>query len=260
MFRKILTSFLFLIIACANSLSAAEPVFEKADIPETKYFVGEKLTYKINYLGIPVGEAVSEVLEKKDVRGKLAYHIVVKVTSYRAIDFFYKVRDEHHSYVDVETLASIGYSCKISEGRNKFEETSEYDPKTGEVTAKRKGEVSRFAVLPRTQDQLSCGYFFRTLPVRENSSVFIPVQAEGKSWNMKVETFGVKSAKIEKVGQFQVLETRPMMPFRGIFFRKGEISGSISLDKRRIPLRMTVKIPILGRISSELVSYVPGKD
>lgn len=260
MFRKNLVFLLVLGLVKIPFMYGAVPVFEKTEIPERKYFVGEKLTYQINYLGVPVGEAVSEVLEKTVLDGRQAYHIAVKVRSYRVIDLIYKVRDEHHSYVDAETLGSLSYSCKIREGWNKFEESSVYNSKTGEMVIKRRGETVHLAVPAGTQDQLSCGYFFRTLPVKENSSVFIPVQAEGKNWNMEVKTYGFKSVKIENAGEFQALETRPLMPFRGIFFRQGEIHGSISLDKRRIPLRMTVKIPILGSVSSELISYVPGKE
>lgn len=259
MLRKsliLLTVFFLLYAPCLS----AETVFEKSETPEPGYFVGEKLRYRISYLGVPVGEAVSEVLEKTVIGGREAYHIAVKVRSYRAIDFIYKVRDEHHSYIDAETLGSLSYSCKIREGWNRFEEGSVYNSESGEMMIKRGGAMIHLAVPAGTQDQLSCGYFFRTLPLKENSSVFIPVQAEGKNWNMEVKTLGTERVKIEDVGEFQALETRPVMPFRGIFFRRGEIRGSISLDKRRIPLRMTVKIPVLGNISSELVEYVPGKE
>ena len=240
MLRKILTFSLLLGFAGAYFLNASETVFEKMDFPAQKYFTGEKFTYKISYLGVPVGEAVSKIKEKIQFKGRAAYHIEVKVRSYRWVDFVYKVRDEHHSYVDVQTLSSLAYSCKIREGFNKHEENSE----TPEGM----------------QDPLSCGYFFRTLTVKENSSVFIPVYAEGKNWNVEVKTYGIKPEVIEKNGNFQVLETVPLMPFQGIFFRKGKIHGSISLDKRRIPLRMTVKIPVLGRVSSELMEYIPGKE
>ena len=101
---------------------------------------------------------------------------------------------------------------------------------------------------------------FRTLTVKENSSVFIPVYAEGKNWNVEIKTYGIEPAVIERIGKFQSLETEPLLPFRGIFFRKGKIRGSISLDKRRIPLRMTVGIPVLGHISSELTEYIPVKE
>lgn len=238
MFRKIL------IVSVCLSLSSpafAEKFFEKSQTPEKKYFVGEKITAKINYLGIPVGEAVSEVTEKIPFNGREAYHIVVKVRSYRMIDLVYKVRDEHHSYVDAETLSSLSYSSKIHEGFNKSEEKIQPFPEG-------------------MQDPLSCGYFFRTMDVAENSSVFIPVYAEGKKWDVEVKTYEAKP-EMNKVGRFEAaLETEPLMPFRGIFFRKGKIRGAISLDKRRIPLRMTVKIPVLGNVSSELSEYIPGKE
>lgn len=257
--RLIFTAFLFL--APLSCLTASAAVFEKSETPEPKYFAGEKLTYKISYLGVPVGEAVSEIVEKTVFKGRPAYHIRVKVKSYRLIDFIYKVRDEHHSYIDAENLSSLAYSADIREGFNRFEEKSEYDFKTKKMRVTRSGKTESLDVPVPVQDQLSCGYFFRTLTVQENSSVFIPVHAEGRNWSLEVKTFTSKPDILDHVGVFEsALETEPIMPFRGIFFRKGKIKGSISLDKRRIPLRMTVKIPVLGNISSELIEYVPGRE
>ena len=233
--------FLFLLIV-PHLTFAQEPVFERVETPDKKIFPGETLVYKIEYLGVPVGEGRAEVKEKIIFNNRPAYPIVVTVHSYKAIDWIYKVRDEHHSYIDAEKLVSLGYRKKIHEGRRKREESVDY------------------GLGKSVQDPVSCGYFFRTLAVKPESSVFIPVLADGKNWNMEVKLHGIKSMRFSKIGSFQALEAEPLMAFQGIFFRKGRIRGWISLDKRRIPLKMSVRIPVLGPVTAELKEYRPGKE
>lgn len=233
----------FIILFFLNSLVfAAEPVFEPVEMPEQRIFPGEVLIYQIKYLGMPVGEGRAEVKTKVLFRGRPAYPIAVTVKSYKTIDWIYKVRDEHHSYIDAEKLSSLAYQKEIREGRKRQKESIELDPEKP------------------MQDPLSCGYFFRTLVLKPGGSVFIPVRAEGKDWNLEVKLHRVKTMTLSKIGTFQALETEPLMAFQGIFFRKGKIRGWISLDKRRIPLKMTVRIPVLGPVTAELKEYVAGKE
>lgn len=249
----------FLLILFSSSAFASESFFSESGVVEPCCFVGEKLTYSISYLGLQVGEAVSEVTEKVLVQGREAYHVVVKVKSRRMIDFIFKVRDEHHSYIDVKTLTSLAYHGRVRQGLHRYEEKSEFNFKDQKVTLIESGKTAALDAPKGVQDPVSCGYYFRGLEIQENTSVSIPVAAEGRIWNMEVKTFGKQEEVTLKPGRFETaLETQPLVPFRGIFFRRGSIRGLISLDKRRIPLRMTVKIPVLGSVSSELVEYIPG--
>jgi hypothetical protein len=228
-----------------------------------KFFVGEKLIYQIHYLGIPIGESVSEIKEIIEWKGRRAYHIQVKVKSYRAIDLVYKVRDEHHSYVDVETLASLHYEKNLREGRHRAIEKWDYDQEkkvAHNLLAEENASNSTREISPLSQDQLSCGYLFRTLELKPESSVFIPVHAEGKNWNMEVKVHKKSEMEIENIGRFDVLEVEPIMEFQGVFVKRGKIRGWMSLDKNRIPLKMKVTIPVLGAVVAQLKSYEPGKE
>ncbi len=241
-------------------LIASEPKFPRVEIPQKKLFVGEKLIYKISYLKIPVGEAESEVKEITKIAGRKAYHIIVRARSFPVLNFIYKVQDEHHSYIDVEGLYSLRYEKDLNEGPFHVKETITYDPENHKAhyVNPRKPAPFEMAIPENIQDQLSCGYFFRTLAVQPESSVSIPVNAGKKNWSVEIKLHGVKRIKIKGVGEFEALETEPLMPFRGIFVKKGKIRGWVSLDERRIPLKMKVKIPILGSITAELTRYEPG--
>ena len=254
--------FLFLSVTLWVCLAqAGEPVFEAVDIPAQKFFTGEKLVYQIKYLGIPVGEGVAEVREITTVRGHQAYHVIVNVRSYPSLDLLYKVRDEHHSFIDVRSLSSLEYHKNIKEGRREAEETIEFDQEkqTAVVSSKKHKENKTVPTIMGVQDQLSCGYWFRTLKVAPQSSVKIPVYADEKNWNVEVKIGKTKEMRIKNIGVFQAVEAEPVMPFEGIFGRSGRIRGWISLDERRIPLKMKVKIPVLGHVTAELSSYEAGK-
>lgn len=242
------------------NLSAAETAVFSPAPPAKQYFKGEKFQYKIYYLGIAVGESVSEIKEIIQVRGRSAYHIEVKVHSYRAIDLIYKVRDEHHSYVDTETLVSLGYEKRLQEGLRKVYERMELDPekRMARYYDEKGVLLDEIPIEPDSQDALSCGYWARTQILAEKTSFFIPVHADKRNWNLEVKVGSAAPVDIPSVGKFQAVTIEPLMEFQGIFIRKGKTEGRVSLDERRIPLTMKVKIPVLGNIYAELFRYESG--
>lgn len=247
--------------APSKSQAGEEPVFSPVEEPARKLFVGEKLVYQIRYLAFPIGKAEAEVKEIRNIRGRDAYHIVVKVRSYFVIDLVYKVRDEHHSFMDVEKLNSLGYKKDIREGPRRLKKSMAYDPaRHRAVFLDEQGSQKGMPVPDHVQDEVSCGYWFRTLPLKPRSSIFIPVHADERNWNLEVKLYNRERVKIPGIGEFEALEVEPLMEFQGIFFKRGRIRGWISLDNRRIPLKMKVKIPVLGSVVSELVEYSPGRD
>ena len=108
------------------------------------------------------------------------------------------------------------------------------------------------------QDQISCCYWLRLQDVKPDSKITIPVNADEKNWDVEVLTHGVKEMRINPVGVFQAVEVEPIILFEGFFVRRGKVRGWLSLDERRIPLVMKVKIPVLGEVVATLVEYLPG--
>lgn len=228
--------------------------------PPAGIYLGEKMVFEVSYLGLTVGQAESVVKEIVQVDGRDAYHIEINIRSRSVLDWVYKVRDTHHSYIDVEHLHSLRYEKKIHEGRYWTDEMMEYDQAehTGRFYS-RKDQTRKEMIIPKNvQDQISCGYYFRTLDVKPDAKFSIPVNADEKNWELKVLTHGIKPMTIKGVGEFQAIEAEPIVMFEGFFVRRGKVRGWMSMDERRIPLMLKVKVPVLGDVSATLVEYEPG--
>ena len=194
------------------------------------------------------------------IRGRPAYHIVVNVRSAPILDWIYKVRDVHHSYIDIEKLHSLRYEKILREGRYRADEVMEYDQDNHKATYFSRLNKSRKEMLipPNVQDQLSCGYWFRLQDIQPHSKIYIPVNADEKNWDLEVKILGNTKVELPQWGQREAMEIEPEIRFQGIFVKRGKIRGWIGLDERKIPLKMKVKIPILGSVSASLVEYRDG--
>lgn len=255
----------FIFSFCLNGLAQELSNFPQVEKPDESLAVGEKLIYGVRYLGIRIGEAQAEIKEVKTVQGREAFHIVIEVKSGKVIDAIYKVRDKHHVYMDKKELCMLRYEKNLQEGFTKKDRVTIYDRQKSQIqVSDLKGKVLATGNVPAKwkstiQDEVSCGYWFRTRSIQAHSQVSIPVFAQGRFWTLIVKTFEASPLVIKEVGKFTALEVEPVMPFQGIFVRKGKIRGWMSLDNRRIPLAMDVKIPVIGTVRAVLENYVPGK-
>lgn len=223
-----------------------------------KLEVGERLVYSVRWLGVEVGHGEAEVKEIVPIRGRPTYHIVVNVRSARILDWIYKVRDVHHSYLDTERMHSLRYEKILREGRYRADEEMDYDQEqhVARYHSRLNGSRKEMLIPPDVQDQLSCGFWFRVQDIRPHSEVFIPVNADEKNWDLKVKIQDKTTVHVPAFGKMEALEVEPEIQFQGIFVKRGKIRGWIGLDERKIPLKMRVKIPVLGAISAHLVEYV----
>lgn len=227
---------------------------------EKKLFVGERLVYSVRWLGVEVGKGEAEVKEIVSMKGRQAYHIVVQVKSAPILDWIYKVSDTHHSYFDVEKFHSLRYEKILKEGRYRADEVMDYDQDKHMATYfSRLNQSKKEMMIPRNvQDQLSCGYWFRLQDIEPGSKIHIPVNADEKNWDLQVKVLKKTSLKSREFGEWEAVEVEPEIQFQGIFVKRGKIRGWIGLDERQVPLKMRVKIPVLGSVSAQLVEYSPG--
>ena len=249
--RKSLTAFFTLLFFTASPCLYAEPA--------KKLFVGERLVYSVKYLGIEVGQGAAEVKEITEIRGRKAYHIQVEVRSASVLDWIYKVRDIHHSYIDVEKLHSLRYEKILQEGHYRADEVMDYDQEKHIATyLSRKNKTRKEMEIPQdVQDTLSCGFWFRLQDIQPPAQIHIPVNADEKNWDMEIKVLKKTKVNIKGFGKKEALEVEPEIQFQGLFVKRGKIRGWIGTDERRIPLKMKVKIPVLGSIAAQLIEYRP---
>lgn len=250
----------FCILASSAFAGETEKSFPPSDKPAAKLFVGEKIAFRITYLGIAVGEAVSEVKELTKVNGRDAYHVEIQVRSRSVLDWIYKVRDTHHTYIDAEHFDSLRYEKQIREGKYWTDEVMDYDQEEhlGRFYSRKDQSRKEMFIPKNVQDQISCGYWFRLQDVKPDSVIRVPVNADEKNWDLEARVHDIKEMKIPGVGVFQAVEVEPVILFEGFFVRRGKIRGWMSLDERRIPLLMKVKVPVLGDVTATLAGYEPG--
>lgn len=254
--------FIFLCVACIAipfELQAKEAKIQNVFTPQpfAGIRVGEKLEYRIRWLGLEVGRARVEVKGIENIRGRDAYHIAVYVQSSSLIDLVYPVRDEHHTYVDTEHLHSLRYEKILKEGRYRADEVMEYDQEahTAIYHSRRSGDRKQMLIPKDVQDQLSCGFWFRTQLLVPATTVHIPVNADEKNWDVEIRLLEYDTLKLGDLGTFHVIAAEPQIKFQGIFMRRGKIEGWMSIDKQRLPLKMTTKVPVLGKVNMTLIKY-----
>ncbi len=258
--RTGLLFFALILLIPAGFSKETEKTFPASEKPATKMFLGEKMKFEITYLGMTVGEAESEVKELVKVNGRDAYRVEINIRSRSMLEWIYKVRANHQTYIDAEHFHSLRYVKKTREGRHRQDEEMVYDQEEhiGRFHSLKDNSRKEMFIPKHVQDQISCGYWIRLQEIKPGSKITIPVNADEKNWELEVLTHEIKEMKLDGVGVFQAVEMEPIILFEGFFVRRGKVRGWMSMDERRIPLMMKVKIPVLGDVTATLAGYDPG--
>lgn len=225
--------------------------------------LGEKLTYGIYWLGIPVGTAVFNVKEISTLNGRRAYHIISTARSNKFCSTFYKVNDEIHTYIDEEKLHPLRFEKHLREGAYRVDEVVEYDQINHMASYKSKRQIKKKQTLKDikmpipedAQDPFSCLYYFRSLDeklLKEGQVVFMKVNTEGKNWDMEAEILKMERMELVGMGEYDAFLIEPKAKFEGIFVRKGRMWIWFSADERRLPLILRTKVPVVGSIYAVL--------
>ena len=247
-----------LLTGCARTVAELPP--EKPVAVEAAPLtaqVGERLHFGIRWLGFEFGKGEVAVEGIEKINGRDAYHVSVHVRSNKLIDLVYPVRDEHHSYIDVEHFHSLRYEKKLSEGKYRADEVMEFDQEnhTAIYESRRSGTKKQMFIPKHVQDHLSAAYWLRLQAMKPGDIITIPVSANEQNWELDVKVLRAGKKTIGDLGTFDALEIEPLAKFQGMFINRGKFSGWMSMDEKRLPLIMSSKIPVLGNVNIVLVDY-----
>ncbi|HCJ67447.1 MAG TPA: DUF3108 domain-containing protein [Elusimicrobia bacterium] len=210
--------------------------------------VGEKLLFIVKWGVIPGGWATLEVPQEVTVNGRQAYRIISRAWTNSFFDIFYKVRDHNESWMDTESLCSLGYEKHLREGNYSKDEKVIYDQEGGFALVEGKNE--RILINSYTHDVLSGLYFIRTQNFTLGKTYFFDVNNNGKNWQLEVKILNREEVSVP-VGKFDCWLIEPFLRHEGIFQHKGRILIWLTADEKKIPVLMRTKIP-LGSIDTEL--------
>ena len=213
--------------------------------PVQKFRVGETLDYDIRWMGLGVGTGRLEIKGIESLEGRSVYHIVLQAKSNWFLSKFYPVKDEIHTYLDVERLIPYKFRKIQREGGYRADEEMIYDQENHKATYHSflNESTKEMEIPPDVQDSLSILFHFRALPLEMGKSVFIDVNADEKNWRLEVKILKTGFLKLFGKDEVPALLIEPLAKFHGVFIRKGRMQIWFSLDEKRLPLYMKARVP-----------------
>lgn len=251
--------FFFFLVFFSLPFSSHVPLFaseisrDRAESTNFAYGPGERLVYKLSYLGVPAGSAVMEVLKKSSVRGRSVYPVLSTVKSNKFVSVFYPVRDRIETFIDVKGGYSHRIEVKQRQGRKKRDKVIDFDQVRHRATQFKNDKIETFQIPPKVQDSLSSLYHFRSQATFEvGKSTFIDVHESNKNWELEIKVLN-RETITTALGTFNTFKVKAYVRYEGIFMDKGDVTLWLTDDERRIPVLIKTKIKI-GSITAVLES------
>jgi Protein of unknown function (DUF3108) len=259
---RFLSIFFIVIFVSGCGVTSSYKIKEKSPeeikivAPKPKLRVGEKFTYKAEWMGMDVGSATLLVKEITELNGREVYHIVAKAETTSFAAKLFPVEDEISTYIDAKELYPVRFDKKQKEGKKQKDEYVDFDQENGRAyyTSRLTNEKKEFNVPKGVQDPVSCIYYFRLSNIKEGETLFANVHLDDKNWFLETRIANRGIVKIKDMGKYQAFMAEPMSWFQGELNKNAKVGIWFSVDKERIPLLIVVKssIPLVGTITVTL--------
>jgi hypothetical protein len=216
---------------------------------------GEKLTFQLKWVFIPVGEAVLEVLPIETRSGINAYHFVLTAKTNSFFDKLYKVRDRIDAYTDVEMTRSVLYKKIQREGKRKRDVVVNFDwQKSQAQYSNFNKKQAPIELLPGSFDPLSAFYFMRLSDLK-NAVLKRPVTDGKKCVIGRVTVIKRETIRVEGNTYDTYLIEPELKHIRGVFEKSKDarIQLWVTADRRHIPVKIKSRV-VVGTFVGELVT------
>jgi hypothetical protein len=234
----------------AIAAGVAAPSRSAVVFASAPFAVGEELTYRATFGGLPAGSARMRVDGIEMVRGRPAYHVLFSIDGGVP---FYRVHDRYESWIDVQTLASLRHRQDISEGRYSRKTNYEIYP---ERAAFQKDDEPAEASVANPLDDGSFIYAVRVARVRvgetrRDDRYFRPDRNPVVLTGLRQDTVTVNA------GTFATTVVKPSIKANGLFSENGDAQIWFSDDASRIPVQVKTKFSKFS-LTLSLVSVTVG--
>ncbi|HRY28905.1 MAG TPA: DUF3108 domain-containing protein [Elusimicrobiota bacterium] len=241
-------------------LRADAPAFAWRRETNRAFGAGEKISYRIRYGMMTGGSVLMEVGGPQRLAGRLAYRIVSRASTNKMLDRVFKVRDLNESWMDAESLCSLGFVQSVREGGYYKETATAFDHPSGIFSYVFKDHPfdSRLGqpFPPFTQDILSSLYYARTREWTVGSEIIFDVNSGGRNWPLKLTVQGVETVQTP-AGKFECWRVEPTLAGEGLFKSKGRLVVWFTRDERKVPVLLQSEVAV-GAFQADMTEYVPG--
>jgi hypothetical protein len=222
-------------------------------IANEAFGLGERLEYSVGYKFIKAGTAYF-VIGKQPVMvaGRPCYDIRFEVASLKSLDFLYRVRDRYRTLVDVDGIFPWKFEQSIREGgfQKDFSATFDHVTKLASTTE------GTFPIPVFVHDIVSAFYYIRALDLskyKRGEVIYLQNFFDRETHDLAVKILGRQTIEVE-AGTFRCVVVEPVIKSGSLFKFEGKLMLWLSDDDRRIPIKVSTKIPI-GSIDAELTGY-----
>ena len=226
------------------------------------FYPGEKMTFKIKWLGIPVGIATLETKGKEVIRGKEVYRLELTAKTNKALSAIFPVRDRYVSYMDSQDLCTLRHEVDRKEGFYRKQAYTDFyqDEHFAFFKNLLDGSEKKFEIPDKTQDTLTALYYLRTLNLKLGDTITYNVVNSEKNYIVHGNITRKDFIKIKNLGIFDAVLIKPYAEVEGKKTTRGSAIGYFSADKRRLPLLTTLRSYLFTKIVITLIDYKEGRE
>jgi len=229
------------------AVSGETEIRQKIAAPIGILIPGEKLTYKITWLGIHVGKATFQVNKDESQNNGKTCKVVLKAWTNSFFSFFYNVHGTIESIVDAQTFKPLRYNSKTQINKKFIFKEMEYDFQRQKVFAVDKKGEYEVDITADTMDPLGVFYYFRKNQVLLNEPIEMLVNGGKKNFPVIIYARQERFVKTP-AGRFWAFQVEPTKDSERQFDDSLNAEGSMhiwfSADMRRVPLIILLKVPV----------------
>ncbi|MEO6190550.1 MAG: DUF3108 domain-containing protein [Saprospiraceae bacterium] len=228
---------------------------------ESPFLSGEKIVYKIfynwNFVWLSAGEMVFEVKDEGNF-----YHIEATGMTYSSYEWFYKVRDKFHTYIDKKTLRPILYIRDIHEGSYDHYEKIIFDYSTHLIhshtgTNMNTTKLTIISMQEEVNDLISTFYhlrsFDRTL-LKSKSRIPFKMILDNEIYNLNIICENESKLSVKESGDYNVLNCLTQVIVGNTFRKNTSLKINVADDENKLPVLIESPLSV-GSVKAILKSY-----
>jgi len=216
---------------------------------------GETMKFSVGWEFVNAGTATMRFSNQ----GESGYRVDADARTNKFFDMFKKVRDTIISEgvcINGQPQSTL-FDLEQHERKYHAKKRTEYLWKENKVNYIHNNNAESFDVPAGHLNVLDAFFLTRTLPVKKDEVLKVPVFDSKKNYEIEVRLLKKETIKAPWGERVECLVIEPKLKTAGIFSSAGTMKVWLTNDARRIPLKMTAKIKI-GRIIARLTGYSPG--
>lgn len=239
-----------------GGLAAQGPVGVGAAPARVPFGPGERAEYTVS-LGIfgNVGRGSMEVVGTEDVHGHPTYHLRFDLDGRVLVG---SVDDTFESWLDIDQLFARRFHKRQHEISYKTDRWYDFYPERMEYQRHGTGETGKLATA-EPLDEVSFLYFVRTVDLEPGRTYTFNRYYKNSGNPVTLKVLRREVLKGPNGEDVPVVVVQPIIKTSGLFGEGGKAEVYFTDDWRRILVKMTSKVPIIGRLGLTLTGYTAGE-